>query len=140
MSQIKVVEQKRGRRAYAAVGFVLIVAIGVIVYLVSEPLARWADQTILRGYRIPRSDMPTVQLLIGLVLFFLLSSIVALIVAALAPKKALNVKETDLVKEREDMIKRRKSERIRQRQINRQFRDFKEGKVDERGKPIKKKK
>lgn len=140
MSQVRIADRKRGRAAYAAVGFILIVAIGVVVFVVTPPLTQYLDQTVLRNYRIPRSELPTVQLLVGIILFFLLATVTALIVALLAPKKSINVKETDLIKEREEMLKARKADRVRQRAINRQYRDFREGKVDEKGKPIKKKK
>jgi uncharacterized membrane protein YciS (DUF1049 family) len=130
MSQVRVAERKRGRRAYAAVGFILIVAIAVIVVVVTPPLTTYLDQTFLRRYQIPRRDLPTVQLLVGLILFFIGATITALIVALFAPKKSINVKETDLVKEREQMVKQRKADRVRQRQINREFRDFREGKTD----------
>lgn len=129
-SQVVVSEQKRGRRAFPAVGFILIVAMGVIVWVVTPPLTEYLDRTVLTNYRIPRSDLPTVQIGIGLVLFFLLSTIVALIVSALAPKPAASVKETDLVKERDEMQKKRKAERIRQRKINREFREQRFGSAD----------
>jgi hypothetical protein len=129
-SQVVVAEQKRGRRAFPAVGFILIVAMGVIVWVVTPPLTEYLDRTVLTSYRIPRSDLPTVQIGIGLVLFFLLSTIVALIVSALAPKPAASVKETDLVKERDEMQKKRKAERIRQRKINREFREQRFGSAD----------
>ncbi|MDZ4764632.1 MAG: hypothetical protein SGI73_08770 [Chloroflexota bacterium] len=137
MSQVRVAEKKRGRRAYAAVGFILIIAIAVIVFVVTPPLTAYLDTTFLRRYSIPRKDLPTVQLLVGLVLFFIGSTITALIVSLFAPKKMINVKETDLVKERDAMVKQRKADRVRQRKINRDFRDFREGKVDEKGKPKK---
>lgn len=129
-SQVVVAEQKRGRRAFPAVGFILIVAMGVIVWVVTPPLTEYLDRTVLTGYEIPVNNRSTVQIGIGLVLFFLLSTIVALIVSALAPKPAASVKETDLVKERDEMQKKRKAERIRQRKINREFREQRFGSAD----------
>lgn len=126
-SQVVVSQQKRGRRAFPAVGFILILAMGAIVWVVTPPLTEFLDRTLLTNYRIPRSDLPTVQIGIGLILFFLLSTLTALIVSALAPKRAVSVKETDLIKEREEMQRKRKAERLRQRQINRQFREQRSG-------------
>jgi hypothetical protein len=126
-SQVVVSQQKRGRRAFPAVGFILILAMGAIVWVVTPPLTEFLDRTVLTGYRIPRSNLPTVQIGVGLILFFLLSTLTALIVSALAPKRAVNVKETDLIKEREEMQRKRKAERMRQRQINRQFREQRSG-------------
>jgi hypothetical protein len=129
-SQVVISEEKRGRRAFPAIGFILIVAMGAIVWVVTPPLTEYLDRTLLTGYRIPRTDLPTVQIGIGLVLFFLLSTVVALVVSALAPKRAASVKETDLVKERDEMQRQRKAERIRQRKINREFREQRFGSAD----------
>jgi hypothetical protein len=134
-SQVVIAEEKRGRRAFPAVGFILIVAMGVIVFVVTPPLTEYLDRTVLSGYRIPRSDLPTVQLGVGLILFFLFSTVIALVVSALAPKRGTNVKETDLVKERDAMQKQRKAERMRQRKINREFREQRFGSADAKPDP-----
>ncbi len=129
-TQVVIAEQKRGRRAFPAVGFILILAMGAITWVVTPPLTQFLDRTVLTGYRIPRSDLPTIQLAVGLILFFLLSTLTALIVSALAPKRAINVKETDLIKERDEMHRQRKAERVRQRKINREFREHRFGGAD----------
>jgi hypothetical protein len=108
---------------------------GVIVFVVTPPLTEYLDRTVLSGYRIPRSDLPTVQLGVGLILFFLFSTVIALVVSALAPKRGTNVKETDLVKERDAMQKQRKAERMRQRKINREFREQRFGSADAKPDP-----
>ncbi len=50
--------------------------------------------------------------------------VAALIVTLAAPKKAMNVKEKDLVKERETGDKYRKTQKKRQRRINREMREY----------------
>ena len=63
-----------------------------------------------------------------LIIFFILRFIAALIVTVAAPKKVIDVKEKDLVKERLDGVKYHKKAKKRQRKLNREMREYVEKK------------
>jgi predicted PurR-regulated permease PerM len=128
MSQVRISEKKRGRGGWAAIGFILIIACGIIAAVITPSVVEFLDDQV-RGFRITGRDLQQTRLIVGFIVFLLLTSVAALIVAVFAPKRAINVKETDLIKEREMAQKARKSDRMRQRQINREYRDHLEGKT-----------
>ena len=59
------------------------------------------------------------RLIFAALTFVVLLSFVAFLVAVFMPKKAINVNENDLRKERQQVAEYRKYERVRQRNINR---------------------
>lgn len=126
MSQVRIADQKNNRRMWAVGGFVLVVALGAIAFALAPTLTVLIDNAI-PSLRIRGRLRDQAQLMVGLVFFFLMVTVSALIVTLLAPRKAINVKDSDLVKTRDDMIKYRKMERTRQRKINRAMRDHREG-------------
>lgn len=122
MTQVVQAEKKRKRSWWPLIGFLLIVSLLALSYA----LAPSVIAEIQRG--LPRLNMrsisPEVQRLIFTgVIFGILLMIVGLIVALFAPRKRTLVKETDLIKEREQMLVQREKDRKRQRAVNLEVRN-----------------
>ncbi len=128
MSQIKVVVEGNSRRRWAAIGFLLIVSLTVIAWFVSPDVIKWVKSTF-RQFNTSSITPLQLQLAFTAIVFVLLALVAGLIVTLFAPKKALNVKDKDLVKERETGEKYRQAQRKRQRRINREMREFNEKKL-----------
>jgi len=126
-SQVKVVVYKRSRKRWAAYGFLLIVALLVISYFLSTPATDFVKALSHGQFRPGAPGGLTklqVQVAFTLIIFFILGSVAALNVTVAAPKKVINVKETDLVKERLDGVKYHKKAKKRQRTLNREMREY----------------
>ena len=59
-----------------------------------------------------------VRLIFAVLIFLVLLAFAALLVALFMPKRQIQVRETDLKKERDAMIMAKKAEKVRQRKIN----------------------
>jgi hypothetical protein len=127
MSQVRIADKKRGRGLWAGIGFILIAACAVISWVITPSVVDFLDAQV-RSLRIRGTLEDQAELIVGIIVFLILTSIAALLVALFAPKRSINVKETDLIKERELAQKARKADKIRQRQINRDFREQREAK------------
>jgi hypothetical protein len=128
MSQVRVSEKKRGRGLWAALGFVLIAACAAISWAITPSVVDFLDAQV-RSLRIRGTLEDQAELIVGIIVFLILTSIAALLVSVFAPKRSINVKESDLIKERELAMQARKADKIRQRQINREFREQREAKT-----------
>ena len=130
-SQVTIVVHKRSRKRWAAYGFLLIVALLIISWFIA-PAAIDAVKAISHGQFKPGTPggltKVQVQIAFTLIIFVILGSLAAMIVTMAAPKKTINVKEKDLVKERLDGVKYHKQVKKRQRKLNREMREFVEKK------------
>ena len=123
-SQVTISERKRGRGRWAVFGFVLIAALLVISWFVA-PSAISEIRVLSHGQFQTVGLTPLqLQLAFTFIIFFVLGLVAALIVTLFAPKKAINVKETDLSKERMDNVKYHKMQRKRQRKLNQEMRKY----------------
>jgi len=130
-SQVKVVVYRRSRKRWAAYGFLLIVALLVISWFVAMPTIDFVKTASHGAFRPGAPGGLTkqqVQVVFTLIIFFILGSVAALIVTVAAPKRVINVKEKDLVKERLDGVKYHKKAKKRQRTLNREMREYVEKK------------
>jgi membrane protein implicated in regulation of membrane protease activity len=123
MTQVKVVIEKKSRRRWAAYGFVLIVALMIISWFLSPSIIQMLRTN--SDFRAGMREMPDwqVQVAFTLVIFVILASLSALIVTIAAPKRALEIKDKDLIKEREEAIDYNRKARKRQRELNREMRE-----------------
>jgi hypothetical protein len=123
-SQVKVVVEKKSRRRWAAYGFVLIVALMTISWFVAPSVIQVLRAN--RDFRAGLSEMPDwqVQVAFTLVIFVILAAISALIVTIASPRRVLNIKEKDLIKERADALEYNRKARKRQRTLNREMREY----------------
>ncbi len=128
MSQIKFAVEENSRRRWAAIGFLLIVSLTVIAWFVSPDVIKWVKSTF-RQFQTGSLTPIQLQLAFTAIVFVLLALLAGLIVTLFAPKKALDVKDKDLVKERDAGDKYRHAQRKRQRRINRELREFNEKKL-----------
>jgi uncharacterized membrane protein SpoIIM required for sporulation len=126
-SQITIVYEKRSRRRWAAIGFLLIVSLLVISWFVAPSVITWL-RSVNREFRIGSGSkvIPPwqLQLAFTLVVFLILGSISALIVTLFAPTKSINVKDKELTASREDNVKYRRKAKKRQRTLNREMREY----------------
>ncbi len=125
MGQYNIVIEQRSRRRWAAIGFVLIVALSVIAWFAAPTVLDWL-KTTFKPLGSALVSIPKIQQQIALtvIVFFLLSIVTALVVTLGAPRQPLEVREKDLVKEREDNVKYRRRQRKLQRKFNREMREY----------------
>ena len=125
MGQYKVVIEQRSRRRWAAYGFLLIAALMTISWFLA-PTVISTTKSLTKGRFPPAGTLTTVQtqIIFTLIVFVVLALIAALIVTLAAPKKAVNVSEKDLIKERDENEKYKRMARKRQRTLNREMREF----------------
>lgn len=109
------------RRFWPVFGFLMLVAIAIISWFLAPAVIEMTKDIIPRftGRELPATTM---QILFTVLLTAIFGSLGALLLALLAPKRSDQVREGDLLKEREAMIKRKQMERERTRKINRELR------------------
>lgn len=105
----------RGRAFWPVVGLLLALSAAALAYVFTDPVIN-ALRKSLRNF----PTGPTVTLIVGVILFVVLALTFSLIVAFAVPRKKSAVTETQLVKDRQAMVKDIKARKIRQREINRQ--------------------
>lgn len=122
-SQVTMAEKRNKRRMWPVMGFLLIVAFTLIAYIVAPDVIVWLRQTF-RQFRTAGISDQQLRLYFTAIVAALLSLIAGLIIAVSAPKKAINVKTNDLLKERVSMVADQKRRKKQQRRINREYREF----------------
>ncbi len=125
MSQVKFVVEQRSRHRWAAYGFLLILALTVIAWFVAPSVILWL-RSISREFSSSTRTMPAWQLQAAFtaIVFVLMALIAGLIVTVAAPKKAINVREKDLLKERTDNVKYHRMQKKRQHRLNQEMRQY----------------
>ncbi len=121
-SQVTIAKKKSKRGLWPVLGLVLIVALLIISYTLAPTVIEFC-KTNFRGFTTRGTDPQVVHWLFTILIFLVLGAFTALFVALFAPKKAINVKESDLAKERVEMQQQKRMDRLRQRKINRQMKD-----------------
>ncbi len=128
MSQVIIKEKKKRTGLRPLVGLVLGAACLILGWFAAPSVILWLkDQNASFGRGMEES---TLHLFIAGMIFLVLITIVGLIVAAATPKKAMNVKETDLTKERIQMMQAKEYEKKRQQKLNRQMRQEVQARTD----------
>jgi hypothetical protein len=117
MSQIKLADVKRRRGIWPFMGLMLAVALGIISYFLAPTVIRLTGQ-LLPQFRTGGIPGDQLRLIFSALTFVVLLLVTALLVAIFMPKKPMLVKESDLRKEREQMLAGRKADKVRQRKIN----------------------
>jgi hypothetical protein len=122
-SQVKIVEQKRGRWLWPVMGFILLAACTGIAYVV-EPLVQELISELFPQFRVAGMSPQTFQfVLTGIVAAILLLVAVMFVAIGSRRHRPLDVKDKTLIKEREDMLLEKKRMKRRQRKYNQQMRD-----------------
>lgn len=124
-SQIVVVTEQKSRKRWAAMGFLLLFALGVISWFIAPEVVKWIKGGS-KTLRIALVEVPAQQeqLIMTIILTLLFALIAGLIVTIFAPKKSINVKDKDLIKERLDGVKYHEKAKKRQRTLNREMRNY----------------
>jgi len=120
---LKKEEKATGIKAYWPVlGFIMLVMLGIVAYILAPEAIKIAHRMFpsFTGRELPDWQMKAGFTFIVFVVFL---AIAGAILAVFAPKRALNVREGDLAKERKEMIDRKAMERKRQRKINSELRN-----------------
>lgn len=121
MTQIRMQERKVKRSWWPLIGFLLIVSIAVISYAVAP------DVIGLTRQALPRLNLrgvapETQRLVFAAITFLILVIITGMIVAAFAPRRRTLVKETDIIKDRDVMMRERERDKKKQREVNLEIR------------------
>ncbi len=128
MSQIIIKEKKKRVGLRPVIGLVLGAACLILGWFAAPSVVEWAqsqNRSFGRGM-----DETTLRLFFAVMIFLVLITIIGLIIGAATPKKAMNVKETDLTKERLQMMQSKEYEKKRQRKLNRQMREEVQARTD----------
>ncbi len=120
-SQVRVVKKKRGRGLWPILGLIMMIAIGAISWIVA-PYVIDAVQGMRASFGAG-TDPDRLRLYAAAGVFFVLISFTGLIIAFARPRKGMiDVKESDLIKERQQRQLQAAMERKRQLKLNRQMR------------------
>lgn len=118
-------EKLGGNRAFwPLLGFLMLIALGTISWFIAPAVRDFAFDTFGMGAIAGAgASAQEVQLLFAFITFVILASLAGLIVAFAAPKRSINVREGDLMKERKQFIKEREDRKKRRRDLSRKQRE-----------------
>jgi hypothetical protein len=113
-------EKLSGARAFWPVlGFLMLVALGVIAWFLAPEAQRLARR-LFPAFTGGELEPWQIRAMFAFLVFVVFIGIASAIVAIAAPRRALNVREGDLAKERAHMIKEQTAARKRRRKLNRE--------------------
>jgi uncharacterized membrane protein len=115
MSQVRMYEKKQSRVLWPVMGFILAVALGVISWIVGPSVMTVLPPDIQGLMR----RLPGLQgeAYVSIFIFIILLSIGVIFVALFAPKKAINIKDSEMMKQRQEIIKYKTTKERYQRKI-----------------------
>lgn len=110
------------RKYWPVIGFLMLVAVAIISWFLAPGAIDLARDIIPRftGRELPAAAM---RIVFTVLLTAILGSLSAALLALASPRRPDQVREGDLLKEREAMIKQKQQERARMRKINRELRN-----------------
>lgn len=113
---VKQAEKNTTKPYLRVIGMVLVVAFGVIAFILSEPAGRALLDTA--NINIP---LEQARILVGVAIFIVLLMFTYVVFAIFAPKDKKSVNERDLEKERAMKQAEMKAKKKRSREINRKM-------------------
>ncbi len=123
-SQVKIAAQKKGQWLLPAVGFILIIALTAMAYVLA-PSVEGLIRDIIPQFRRSGISAQTFRwVLTGITAFILLSAAMVVVALGSRRKRPLDVSNQELIKEREQMIAERKKAKVRQRKMNQKMREY----------------
>ncbi len=123
-----------------ALGFLLVLALGAVSFVLSEPVhqavysAMFEEQELMRGIGPGSPDsfmQPTGQYGVAFVIFIVLLLFMGVLYTLFAPKPKYRVHETALKKERTQNEQERRREKLRKQKINKQMAAERERQIQE---------
>jgi hypothetical protein len=122
--EIKRAEKRGTRPFWPVLGFLMLVALGVLAYTFAPDAIRLARQ-IFPAFRGPSPIPPEqMRLAFAAIVFLVGLTIGAGVIALFAPKSKMQVRDKDLAKERDQMLKARAAAKRRQRKLNNKMRNL----------------
>ncbi len=109
------------RKYWPVIGFVMLIALAIISWFLA-PSAIALTRDIIPRFTGRELEPMVMKLVFTVLLTAIFGALSAAVMALAAPKKNINVRESDMLKERDEMIKRKAMERERLRKINREMR------------------
>lgn len=109
------------RRYWPVIGFLMVVALSIISWFLAPSVIALTSDIIPR-FTGRELDVVVMRLVFTVLLTMILATLAAALLSLLTPKKDMDVREGDMLKERQEMIKRKEMERQRLRKINRELR------------------
>jgi hypothetical protein len=109
------------RRYWPVIGFLMLVAIAIISWFLA-PEAIALTRNIIPRFTGRELPVMTMRIVFTVLLTFLLGALSAAVLALATPKPKDQVREGDMLKEREELVKRKAMERERTRRLNRELR------------------
>ncbi|NWG17027.1 MAG: hypothetical protein HXY41_10360 [Chloroflexi bacterium] len=114
----------KNRAFWPLIGFILALSLGVLSWALGPIVIDWMDASnIVRGFPSPEVPRTTWNWIATGVMFVILLMFSSLVVALFRPKQAMDVREKDLAKEREQLRRNIKAKKELQRRINKQMKD-----------------
>jgi hypothetical protein len=106
-----------------ALGFLMFAGLAVVSWFMQQPVQNMAKREFpgIRGSTMPAWQL---DLLFAFILFVVLASIAGIIIAIAAPKRAINVREGDIAKERKQMLVAKGKQKRRRQKLYRQRTDI----------------
>lgn len=103
MSQVRMAHKKNRRALWPVMGLIMAVALGAIAWLGKDFVMNLLPASV----RSQLTRLPGIQgeVAVAVFMFVIMLGVVAVIVAIAAPKRRINVKEQDMLKEREQMVR-----------------------------------
>lgn len=121
MTQIRMQEKKVKRSWWPLIGFLLVVSIAIISYA-AAPSVMDATRQALPRLNLRGLAPETQRLVFAAITTLILVVFAGLVVALFAPRRRTLVKETDIIKSREVMLRERERDKKKQRAINLEIR------------------
>ncbi|MFN8378556.1 MAG: hypothetical protein U0452_07780 [Anaerolineae bacterium] len=121
MTQVRMQEKKVKRSWWPLIGFMLIVSIAVISYAAAPSVIDVTRQALPR-LNLRGLAPETQRVLFAALTFLILVIFAGMIVAVFAPRRRTLIKETDVVKERDIMLRQRERDKKKQREVNLEIR------------------
>lgn len=109
------------RRYWPVIGFLMLIAIAIISWFLA-PGAIDVARDIIPRFTGREASPIVMRLLFTVLLVAILGSLSAALLALASPKRQDEVREGDMLKERQELLKRKEAERLRMRKINRELR------------------
>jgi hypothetical protein len=109
------------RKYWPVIGFLMVIALAIISWFIA-PSAIELMRDIIPRFTGRELNPMVMRIIFTVVLTFLFGAISAALLALLTPKPQINVREGDMLKERQEMLRKKELEKQRLRKINRELR------------------
>lgn len=115
MTQMRMAEKKRSRALFPVMGLLLGVAVGLISWFSAPEILKLLPTNLRTLFqRLPGNQE---QIWFAVFMFVVLMAIFSILIAIASPKKKVNVKDSDIMKERRAMLNEKANRQYQARKI-----------------------